>query len=203
VKALVSSKLKKKFENVVEGFVILLANLGFTPNTLTVMGLLTSTVSASVYLHWQSNRLNLVYAAILILVSGFIDAIDGALARKTGNVTSFGGFFDSIADRYSDALIISAVVISGLSNPIWGIAALIGSLMVSYTRSRSEAAGVSMLAVGLAERAERMMLLVVITFVAYFRIEILNYGIVVLAIISNLTVFQRILYFLNEVKKRD
>jgi archaetidylinositol phosphate synthase len=187
----------------VEGLVIFLAKLGFTPNSLTVMGLFTSILSAAAYIYWQSNRLYLVYAAILILISGFIDAIDGVLARKTGKVTRFGGFFDSIADRYSDALAISAVIISGLCNPIWGIAALIGSLMVSYTRSRSEAAGVSMLAVGLAERAERMMLLVVATFGSYFRVELLNYGIIALAILSNLTVLQRVFYFLNEVKKRD
>lgn len=200
---MVSSRLKKKFENLVEGLVVLLANVGFTPNALTVIGLFTSIFSAIAYFYWQSNRLNLVYASILILISGFIDAIDGVLARKTGNVSRFGGFFDSIADRYSDALTISAVVVSGLCNPMWGIAALIGSLMVSYTRSRSEAAGVSMLAVGLAERAERMILLVVVTFGAYFRVEILNYGIIVLAVLSNLTVLQRIMHFLDEVKRED
>jgi archaetidylinositol phosphate synthase len=73
--------------------------------------------------------------------------------------------------------------------------------MVSYARARAEAAGVTMIAVGFAERAERMILLVAITLGAYFRIELLGYGIIVLALIANLTVVQRMVHFMSEVKK--
>ena len=199
--ALVSSRLKKKFEEIIAGGVGPLASMGLTPNVLTVMGLLASTCSAWAYLSWRADRLYLVAASSLILLSGLLDAFDGVLARKTGTVTKFGGFFDSVADRYSDAVVLGAIVVSGLCDPLWGIAALIGSLMVSYARARAEAAGVEMIAVGFAERAERMILLVAVTLVSYYRIELLNYGIIVLAIIANLTVVQRIAHFMNEVKK--
>jgi len=198
---LVSSRLKKKFEEIVGRGVGPLESIGLTPNALTVLGLLVSTASAWAYLNWRKDRFYLVAAASLILLSGLLDAFDGILARKTGTVTKFGGFFDSLADRYSDAVVLGAIVVSGLCDPLWGMAALIGSLMVSYARARSEAAGVAMIAVGLAERAERMILLVAVTLGAYYRIELLRYGIIFLALIANLTVIQRVSHFMSEVRE--
>ena len=198
---MVSSRLKKKFEEIVGRGVGPLASLGLTPNALTVLGLLASTCSAWAYINWRTNRLYLVAAACLILLSGLLDAFDGVLARKTGKVTRFGGFFDSVADRYSDAVVLGAIIVSGLCDPFWGMAALIGSLMVSYARARAEAAGVAMIAVGFAERAERMILLVAVTLGAYYRIEVLGYGIIVLALIANLTVVQRVAHFMGEVRE--
>jgi archaetidylinositol phosphate synthase len=199
--ALVSSKFKKMFEEMVASSVTPLASLGLTPNILTVMGLVASTAAAWCYLNWSSNPLLLPAAATLLLLSGLLDALDGVLARKTGKASALGGFFDSVADRYSDAVVLGTISVSGLCDPLWGMAALIGSLMVSYARARAEAAGVSMAAVGLAERAERMVLLVAVTLVSYYRIELLGYGIVALAIIANLTVLQRVAHFMGEVKK--
>ncbi|UCH56865.1 MAG: CDP-alcohol phosphatidyltransferase family protein, partial [Candidatus Bathyarchaeota archaeon] len=169
---------------------------------LTILGLAASLAAAWCYLSWRANPVCLLGAAALVLVSGFLDAIDGILARKTGRVSAFGGFLDSISDRYSDAVVLGAVVVSGLCNPVWGLAAIIGSMMVSYARARAEAAGVSMASVGLAERAERMLLLVAVTFGAYFRLELLDYGIALLALIANLTVLQRAAHFYGEMKKR-
>jgi len=134
-------------------------------------------------------------ASILILISGFFDAIDGMLARVNGKVTIFGGFFDSVADRYSDAAIIIGIILGGLCDPIWGLLTLFGSMMVSYARARSEAAGVQMASVGLAERAERMLLLSFVTFAAFFWLDALKYGIILLAVLTHLTVIQRVLYF--------
>jgi archaetidylinositol phosphate synthase len=198
---LVSSRLKKKFEEIVGRGVDPLASMGLTPNALTVLGLLASTGSAWAYLNWRTDRLYLLAAACLILLSGLLDAFDGILARKTGKVTRFGGFFDSVVDRYSDAVVLGAIIVSGLCDPFWGMAALIGSLMVSYARARAEAAGVAMIAVGFAERAERMILLVAVTLGAYYRIELLGYGIIVLALIANLTVVQRVAHFMGEVRE--
>ena len=199
---MVSSRFKKIFEEMVASGITPMASLGLTPNALTVMGLLASLAAAWCYLNWRSNPLLLPAAATLVLLSGFIDAIDGVLARKTGKVSAFGGFFDSVADRYSDAVALAAITLSGLCNPIWGMAAVIGSMMVSYARARAEAAGVSMAAVGLAERAERMILLVAVTYASYFRLELLGYGVILLALIANLTVLQRAIHFHEEIRKR-
>lgn len=192
---MVSSKLKKRFEGFVVAGVKPFADAGITPNMVTLLGLLVSFASAYCYYSWVSSPLLLVAAGALVLLSGLLDAIDGVIARTTGKVTKFGGFFDSVSDRYADAFILTGVTLGGLCDPIAGFAALIGSLMVSYTRSRAEAAGVAMAGVGLAERAERMIILAAVTFATVYWLDALNYGIILLAILSHITVIQRTIHF--------
>ena len=198
---MVSSKFKEKFEEWVTGGVRPLASLGITPNALTIMGLAASIISALCYVTWRTNRLFLPLAGVLILLSGLIDAIDGVLARSTGRVSVFGGFLDSVSDRYSDAVVLSAIVYAGLCHPAWGLAAIVGSLMVSYTRARAEAAGVKMAAVGFAERAERMVFLALTSMAAYYNLQILYWGVVVLAVVAQFTVLQRAAHFYKESRK--
>jgi archaetidylinositol phosphate synthase len=197
---LVSSRLKKRFEGVVLAGVKPFADAGVTPNTVTIIGLIVSLVSAWCYYSWTYSSLLLPVAAMLILLSGLFDAVDGIIARTKGKVTVFGGFLDSVTDRYADAMVLAGITLGGLCNPIAGFAALIGSLMVSYTRSRAEAAGVNMAGVGLAERAERMLILAAVTFIAVLWIDALNYGIILLAILSHATVIQRTIHFKRNAK---
>ena len=192
---MVSSKLKKQFEESVSTTIKRIGATGITPNIVTTLGLLVSFAAALSYVFWNNWSYMLPLASILILISGFFDAIDGMLARVNGKVTIFGGFFDSVADRYSDAAIIIGIILGGLCDPIWGLLTLFGSMMVSYARARSEAAGVQMASVGLAERAERMLLLSFVTFAAFFWLDALKYGIILLAVLTHLTVIQRVLYF--------
>lgn len=199
---MVSSRLKKKFEEWVATRVGVLASVGLTPNAVTLLGLVASLAAAWCYLNWRLSGLMLPAAAGLVLLSGLLDALDGALARACGGASAFGGFLDSVTDRYSDAVVLSAVVVSGLCDPAWGLAAVVGSMMVSYARARAEAAGVGMAAVGFTERAERMLLLAAVTFAAYFWLEVLGWGVVLLAALSHLTVLQRAFHFHRETKRR-
>jgi archaetidylinositol phosphate synthase len=118
-------------------------------------------------------------------------------------------------DRYADASLYAAIIIAGLCNPswdyaiwgpvwgaVWGLAALTGSIMVSYTRARAEAAGIKMESVGFAERAERMLILAGVSIIAFFWLPALGYGIAVLAVLTNLTVIQRSLYVYKILKKK-
>jgi archaetidylinositol phosphate synthase len=82
------------------------------------------------------------------------------------------------------------------------LAALTGSMMVSYTRARAEAAGIKMESVGLAERAERMLILAAVSIVGFFWLPALSYGIALLAVLSNLTVLQRTLHVYKTLKKK-
>lgn len=198
---MVSSKLKERFERLVASNVASLESVGLTPNALTLLGLLASFVAAWCYANWRIDTLMLPAAAVLILVSGLLDAVDGVLARATGRSSALGGFLDSISDRYSDTVVLSAIVLGGLCHPFWGLAAVVGSLMVSYARARAEASGVGMAAVGLAERAERILFLAVVTLAEYFRAGLLGWGVVVLAVLAHLTVLQRAAHFYGEVKK--
>ncbi|VVB91922.1 Archaetidylinositol phosphate synthase [uncultured archaeon] len=165
------------------------------PNTLTVLGLLISFISAFFFA-----RDEVVIAGIFLLLSGFFDALDGEVARENKQVTSFGGFLDSVCDRFADAAIIIGAIYGGLtviqSIPGWliGTVAIVGSFMVSYTRARAEAAGASA-SVGIGERAVRVMIIVAGAF-----IDMVNWAVLIVAVLSFITVFQRIVHVRKVLK---
>ena len=173
----------------------MLHNLGLTPNHVSILGIGLAFLSALTYWQWELHSLLLILAPLLMLASGLLDALDGAMARLYGEATNFGGFFDSLLDRYADAVILCGIILGGLTNVTWGLAALMGSLLVSYARARAEAAGVKMESVGLAERAERIVLLALASFFSYVWLDALNWGVLLLAALTNLTVVQRAIYF--------
>ncbi len=194
------TKLKQRIQYYLSSTAALFHKLGLTPNYISILGLILALLSAVTYWQWHIHPLFLILAPVLMLVSGLFDALDGAIARIYDEATTFGGFFDSILDRYADSTILCGIILGGLTEPAWGLAALLGSLLVSYTRSRAEAAGVKMESVGLAERAERIVLIAAVSFLSYFWLEALNWGILILAILANFTVIQRANYFRNALK---
>lgn len=194
------TKLKKQVQTALTSTANLLHNLGLTPNHVSILGIFFSLIAAVAYSQWQINRTFLILAPVLMLISGLFDALDGVIARVHEKATTFGAFFDSMLDRYSDAIVLSGIIVGGLTNLVWGLAALIGSMMVSYARARAEAAGVKMESVGLAERAERIVLIGFASIVSYFWIDALNWSILLLAVLTNFTVLQRANYFRKATK---
>jgi archaetidylinositol phosphate synthase len=197
------TKLKKKVQQMLASEAKAAHSLGLTPNSVSTLGLALSVFSAAAYAMALNQPLWLLLATILLLASGFCDTLDGVLARNYQQATPFGGFLDSLLDRYADAAVYAGVIIGGLCNPIWGLAALAGSLLVSYSRARAEAVGVKMESVGFAERAERMLILAAASVVAIFWFPALNIGIILLAVLSNLTVLQRGIHVYNSLKKKS
>jgi len=191
--------------------------LGLTPNKISIIGFILALASAVSYaLNTAESAWWLILAVVFLLASGFCDTLDGIVARTFQQTTVFGGFFDSVLDRYADAAVFAAIIIAGLANPswdgpfwgplwgaVWGLAALSGSMMVSYTRARAEAAGIKMESVGLAERAERILILAVVSIIAFFWLPALGYGIAVLALLANFTVMQRALYVYRKLKVKS
>jgi archaetidylinositol phosphate synthase len=198
---LVSSNLKKQFESAIKALVKPISKVGLTPNHITIFGVITALFAAWLIVKHVKNPVMLVYAGLMILLSGLLDTIDGLLARTTNKVSRFGGFFDSVSDRYSDFIIISGIIMGGLSGLLTGLAAIIGTLMVSYTRARAEAEGVNMAGVGFAERAERMIFLAACSIASYFWLDALKWGILILAIVTHITIIQRAIYFKKEAEK--
>jgi archaetidylinositol phosphate synthase len=189
------TKLKQRAQLWFTSEATILHNVGLTPNQVSIFGIILAGLSAITYWQWKLNSLLLILAPLLMLASGLLDALDGALARLYGEATNFGGFFDSLLDRYADAIIICGIILGGLTEVSWGLAALMGSLLVSYARARAEAAGVKMESVGLAERAERLILLALASFLSFVWLDALCWGVIVLAVLTNLTVIQRAIYF--------
>jgi CDP-diacylglycerol--glycerol-3-phosphate 3-phosphatidyltransferase len=165
------------------------------PNFFTLMGFL-ATLAASILIigdHW-------VAGGLMIIVSGLFDLLDGALARNLGKVTPFGGFLDSVLDRYSDLFLLLALLIYYLQRGdkafvILASFASMGTVLISYTRAKAEAARISC-NIGLLERAERIILL---------SAGVLFGWIVpvfwVLAVLTHFTVLQRIYYVWKHLNK--
>jgi len=178
--------------------------IGLTPNSISTLGLILAFLSALAYPQWQTNTLYIALATILLLLSGFCDALDGIVARLYQQTTTFGGYLDSLLDRYADAAIYIAIIWSGLCDILLGLVALTGSILVSYSRARAEAANIKMESIGIAERAERILILTTASIIATFwqPYAVINAAIILLAILTNLTVLQRSLHVHNKLKKK-
>ncbi len=198
------TKLKKKVQAMLTTEAKAAHKIGLTPNIVSGIGIILAFLSAFAYAEWQTHLLYLLLATILLLFSGFCDLLDGILARLYQGTTVFGGFLDSLLDRYADAVVYAGIIVGGLCDSVWGLAALIGSVLVSYSRARAEAAGIKMESVGIAERAERIIILSIASITAIFwqPKTAMNIGIILLAILSNLTVLQRSLHVYKELKKK-
>lgn len=197
------TKLKKKVQQLLSTEAKIAHRMGVTPNVISIIGIILSILAAIAYAFALNQPLLLLLAVFLLMASGYCDTLDGIIARTYQQATPFGGFFDSLLDRYADAIVYSGIIIGALCNVTWGLAALAGSLLVSYSRARAEAAGIKMESVGLAERAERMLILAVVSIIAFFWLPALNWGVIILAILSNFTVLQRALHVYRWLKKKE
>lgn len=201
------TRLKEKVQRILAAEAKAAHKMGLTPNIISGLGIILAFASAWAYTQWQIDKIYLLLATVLLLLSGFCDALDGVLARLYQNATAFGGFLDSLLDRYADAIVYAGIILGELCNVFWGLMALVGSLLVSYSRARAEAAGIKMETVGFAERAERMLILAVTSITAFvWQSEtktLMDIGIVLLAILSNLTVLQRTLHVYAKLKRES
>src|SRR5690348_15027181 len=164
------------------------------PNVLTFLGLLINICAAFLFAagHFQA-------AALVLIGAGLFDMVDGRVARETNRVTPFGGFFDSVLDRYSDlALLMGLLVYYAMINRFFYIVltaiVMTGSVMVSYTRARAENT-IPSCKVGFMERPERVVL-----FIIGALFDRMAQVLWVIAVLSNLTVVHRMIYTYREAK---
>ena len=158
------------------------------PNLFTFMGFLATLAASLLVLKefW-------FFAGLAIILSGLFDLFDGVLARKLGKTSALGSFLDSVLDRYSDLLLLLAILIHYLKKEELGFALLtsfvsMGTALIPYVRAKAEALQVQC-TVGLMERAERIILLAVGTL-----FQTMEPILWILAILTHLTVLQRIYY---------
>ncbi len=171
----------------------LFISLGISPNTLTVAGFFGMCLIAVVIGAGYE-----VLGGVLIILAGLFDAVDGTLARATGRVTKFGAFLDSTLDRWADGVLLFAIVFRAVARQdalavYLAVLALIGSLLVSYTRARAEGLGASVKE-GWFTRLERMIVLVAgLVLTAWFGPIALTIALAILAVFTNVTAVQRVL----------
>jgi archaetidylinositol phosphate synthase len=197
-----------------------LATIGFTPNLASVLALFLSTASAYSFIRAASaipinyflSDLYFALAVAFLLLSGLVDVLDGAIARLTYSSSAFGDFLDNVLDKYSDAIVLIAIIYGGLTNPIIGLAALVGSILVDYARARTMGLGLKRTKVTIGERPFRMLLIsaaVAFQFVAQLSVALnvrisigggayldqlfinsIQWGILVLAILTHFSTIQ-------------
>ena len=171
-----------------------LSNL--SPTALTLTGLFINFIAAGAIITgwWKT-------AALLILFAGLFDMLDGATARTMEKATAFGGFIDSVVDRYSDmAILIAFIIFYALQkNNIYMVSLCsitsIGCVLIPYTRARAEAF-IASCNIGIMERAERIILIVAGCLFGHMEQVFL-----LLAVLTHITVLQRIYFTWQSTQK--
>lgn len=184
-----------------------LALTRISPNALTFIGLVINIIAAVLfgYATAQTYPRMFLYAGLVIIGAGIFDMVDGRVARATGQVTTFGAFFDSVIDRYSDvALFFGLLVFYARANRFFYLVlvaiVMVSSVMVSYTRARAESL-IGSCKVGFMERPERVVL--VIIGALFSRWGAMAPVLWVLGVLSTITVVHRIIYTYQQTRILD
>ena len=152
-------RLRSRLESSLSAVGRWFSKLGISPSTWTLVGLLVSILAGILYS--TSGYEGQALGGLLILVAGWFDIVDGAVARVTNRTSRRGAFLDSTLDRVAEVAIFGGILLGGFAPPLWVLAALAFSLLVSYTRAKGDALGVALSGVGIGERSERLLVLAV------------------------------------------
>jgi archaetidylinositol phosphate synthase len=191
----VLNNLRNRFDPIIEkggrGF----AKLGFGPSFWTWVGLGLSIISAIMFsLHSPAIGVDWYTATFLgslfLLLAGFFDVVDGAVARVTKRTSALGGYLDSVLDKVSEIIIFVGILIGSFTNPVLVLVTLSLSLLVSYTRARGEGLGVDLKGKGIAERAERILIIVILGFIPFQ--ENISVALWLISILAAITVLERL-----------
>jgi CDP-diacylglycerol---glycerol-3-phosphate 3-phosphatidyltransferase len=189
--------MRKRTRGILEPIASFFIWLGLNPNTMTIMGLVGNIAGAYFLARGQ-----MMVGGLLILLMGPVDALDGTMARLKGMPTKFGGFVDSVTDRYSELFIFGGLLYyyyheQYLPGILLVYAAASGSILVSYIRARGQSLGWDT-KVGILTRMERYLVIVPAL--------ILNaplVGVGIIAVFANFTAIQRIVDIRRQATRPD
>ncbi len=218
------NKIKKGAYTLLDPVINLFTKTGITPNGITIIGFIITIIATIVLIAGaEMGRMEdtryITWFGIILLLAGVFDMLDGQLARKTNNMTKFGALFDSVIDRYSEMVMFFGIAYYLVSyhyflSGIFAFIAMIGSIMVSYTRARAEGLGTEC-SIGIMQRPERVLTIgisailygVISHYTGIFKlsvdwlpfplienISIFTIPIFVMAVLTNYTAFQRLNY---------
>src|SRR5713101_5357576 len=175
---------------------------GLSPNKITVLGFIFILGSALLYAFGLPQLSYWAGAIIFLLTASYLDAVDGAMARRYKHVSKVGGVLDSVLDRIGEIALYAAFAIGGLTSFPVAIWALSASLMVSYVRARVEAEGVTLKGIGIAERPERILIVLGATIALPFYHGSVFWGTLLVAVLSTMTVVERVYHAWKMLVKR-
>jgi len=188
-------KFRPVAERMLVPFVRTADRLGLTPNSVSVLSLVVAGAAAAAFV--VGEPLWYAVGGALVLANGWLDLIDGALAREQGVASDGGDLLDHVIDRYADLIIIGGLA-AGVENFALGFLAVTGVLMTSYLGTQIQAVGLGRAYGGLVGRADRLVLITIVGFIAAIVTGpvVAGYGVVELllvffAVVGHLTAFQR------------
>lgn len=195
------TEVRKSAYHITEPLVPFLTRRNITPTTITWVGFAISLGTAALIANGY-----LFPAGFLVLVSGFFDMLDGALARHSNQVTHSGAVLDSTLDRVSEAVLLLAILIFYLTSGgqstigilVTGLA-LIGSPLVSYIRAKAETIGLEC-KIGIFTRSERVIVLAVGLLASHFSYALIT-ALAIIALFSFITAGQRLRHVLRQTGK--
>jgi len=178
----------------------LLAKTPITPSAITWFGFLLAGGAAALIITGH-----LFAAGFVVLVAGFFDILDGALARHTNQTTRFGAVLDSTLDRLSEAVLLLGILVlyareQSVAHILLVSVALVGSMLVSYIRARAEALGLEC-QVGLFTRAERVIVLALGLLLSQIDYALVI-ALAIIVVFSFFTIGQRLIYVWQQTKIR-
>ncbi|MBN2155961.1 MAG: CDP-alcohol phosphatidyltransferase family protein [Candidatus Lokiarchaeota archaeon] len=171
---MVLNKFRHIADKIISSQVKFLVRIGIKPNILSFLGM-GFAILAGICFALPQYFIDSIWGWVppsLFFISGYLDLIDGGVARESGSISKFGGFLDSTLDRFGDSAILIGLMLGNMYwNISWGgglqinnVLGYIGlsiSIVISYTRSRAENEGVKMEGIGLMERGERFFFLLI------------------------------------------
>lgn len=188
--------------------------MGITPNMVTTIGFVGNVIAAFLFIHAsQLTPLSMGVSWIgwggaILLFSGLFDMMDGRLARLGNMSTTFGAFWDSTLDRYSElfslfGITLYLMIASGIWAGVITFLALVGSIMVSYVRARAEGLGIEC-KVGLMQRPERVVVTALAAIITGITSNLwwLIGGMTLIAVLANITAFWRVAHCYKQLKDR-
>lgn len=174
-------------------FVTAARRLGLTPNAVSVVAFLLAVAAAGAF--YSGGPAGYLAGATLVFLNGWLDLLDGALARAMDVASEGGDLLDHVLDRYADIIIIAGLA-AGVEAYALGFAAVTGVLMTSYLGTQAQAVGLDRVYAGLLGRADRLALVGLTGAAAAVRPEIRGISLVVallvvFAVVGHLTAMQR------------
>lgn len=191
--------------------------INVNPNTISWIGLILAFLSGLLLYYSYQYHWFLLLGALLVIVSGYFDALDGKVAKLSGKASKKGDYLDHVFDRYADIFMIGGVAVSAWCNPYLGILALVGVLLTSYMGTQAQAIGAPRLYSGLLGRADRVVLSTLFPIIQLIMI-LVGYPYIVIgdisvswmevmmiyfAIVGNATAIQRAMITWKNLNKAD
>jgi CDP-diacylglycerol--glycerol-3-phosphate 3-phosphatidyltransferase/archaetidylinositol phosphate synthase len=169
---------------------------GVNPNAITTFSLLVSCGAGLAF----ALKLPII-GALSILLSAIVDMLDGAVARAMGKSTRFGAVYDHVLDRYAEFAVLVGIGFGGMVDWPWVIFCLFGMVMASFVRAKAESVGgLKACTVGIAERQEKLILLMVGAILEpVFSLSLL-FCVVIVGVLSQITVVQRLFYTFDKTR---